>query len=245
MRLEHSSKHVEMLNEVLATEAEMYADRDFGRRIGFGEHPALLNIDLGYGWTRPDATFSCENMDEIVAGVEQLLEAARSKGLPIAFTTTAYAVTAGPNTDMGLWHRKLPVETLGFDSRDVEIDERIAPRAGEQIITKKRSSAFHGTYLAGFLRAAGVDTVIITGVAMGGCVRHSVEDALAEGFRPIVVRECVGDHTPGAAAWNLFDVDRRFGDVEGIATVLSYLEQLPSMPKAVSSAPAGVSDPRS
>jgi nicotinamidase-related amidase len=61
---------------------------------------------------------------------------------------------------------------------------------------------------------------------MGGCVRHTVEDALAEGFRPIVVRECVGDHIPGAVEWNLFDVDGRFGDVESLDTVVEYLERL-------------------
>ena len=35
---------------------------------------------------------------------------------------------------------------------------------------------------------------------MAGCVRHTVEDAIAEGFRPIVVRECVGDRVP--APWS-------------------------------------------
>src|SRR5262249_33062295 len=96
----------------------------------------------------------------------------------------------------------------------------------EQVIVKKRASAFHGTYLAGFLRAHGVDTVIVTGVTMAGCVRHTVEDAIAEGFRPIVVRECVGDRVAGAVEWNLFDIDAKVGDVEPLETVLEYLAQV-------------------
>ena len=70
----------------------------------------------------------------------------------------------------------------------------------------------------------GVDTVIITGVTMAGCVRHSTEDAIAEGFRPIVVREAVGDRVPGVVEWNLFDIDAKFGDVEPLSAVLEYLD---------------------
>ena len=88
--------------------------------------------------------------------------------------------------------------------------------------------------LAGFLRAAGVDTVILTGVTMAGCVRHSTEDAIAEGFRPIVVREAVGDRVAGVVAWNLFDIDAKFGDVEPVARVLGYLDGLePRQPVVV------------
>jgi N-carbamoylsarcosine amidase len=92
------------------------------------------------------------------------------------------------------------------------------------VIVKKRASAFHGTHLSSFLTALGVDTVIITGVTMAGCVRHTAEDAIAEGFRPIVVRECVGDRVPGVVEWNLFDIDAKFGDVEPLERVLEYLE---------------------
>ena len=69
--------------------------------------------------------------------------------------------------------------------------------------------------------------VIVTGVTMAGCTRHTVEDAIAEGFRPIVVREAVGDRVPGVVEWNLFDIEAKFGDVEPLTTVLGYLDQLP------------------
>src|SRR4029453_16870497 len=137
-------------------------------------------IDLANAWTRPGNAFSCDGMETIIPGVQRLNEAARAKGIPIVFTTTAYAVTDGPNSDMGIWHHKIPVEVLQLGTDAVAIDERIAPDPGEQVIVKKRASAFHGTYLGGYLRAHGVDTVIITGVTMAGCVRHTTEDAIAE-----------------------------------------------------------------
>ena len=216
----------EALAKIFAADSELYQDRGFQRRIGFGTRPALINIDLANAWTRPGNAFTCEGMDVIIPAVQQLLAASRAKGIPVVYTSTAYAVTEGPNSDMGLWHRKIPAELLRMGTEDVAIDDRIAPQAGEQVIVKKRASAFHGTHLAGFLRAAGVDTVIVTGVTMAGCVRHSVEDAIAEGFRPIVVREAVGDRVAGVVEWNLFDIDAKFGDVEPLEGVLAYLDGL-------------------
>ena len=211
------------LETIFSADSELYQSRGFQRRIGFGERPALIHIDLANAWTRPGNAFSCDGMDVIIPGVQQLNEAARAKGIPIVYTTTAYAVTDGPSSDMGLWHHKIPVEVLQLGSDAVAIDERIAPEPGEHVIVKKHASAFFGTHLANMLKAAGVDTVIITGVTMAGCVRHTTEDAIGYGFRPIVVRECVGDRVAGVTEWNLFDIDAKFGDVEPLETVLGYL----------------------
>jgi nicotinamidase-related amidase len=216
------------LDKIFNADTSIYQQRGFQRRVGFGERPALVNIDLANAWTRPGNPFTCEGMDVIIPAVQRLLAAARPKAIPIVYTTTAYAVTEGPNTDMGIWHHKIPVEVLKLGTDAVAIDERIAPEPGEHVIVKKRASAFHGTYLSGFLKASGVDTVIVTGVTMAGCVRHSAEDAIAEGFRPIVVREAVGDRVPGVTEWNLFDIDAKFGDVEPLDRVLEYLDGLPA-----------------
>jgi len=211
------------LEMIFSADSALYRDRGFMRRVGFGERPALVNIDLANAWTRPGNPFTCDGMDVIIPGVQRLLAAARAKGIPVVFTTTAYAVTEGRNTDMGIWHHKIPVEVLKLGTDAVAIDERIAPEPGEHVVVKKFASAFHGTYLADLLKAAGVDTAIVTGVTMAGCVRHTVEDAIGHGFRPIVVRECVGDRVAGAVEWNLFDIDAKFGDVEPLETVLEYL----------------------
>ncbi len=213
------------LDTIFAADSEIYQSRGFQRRIGFGKRPALLIIDLANAWTRPGHKFSCDGMDVIIPTNQKLLEAARKKNIPIIYTTTAYQDPDGPRSDTGLWALKIPVESLEEGSEAAQIDDRIAPipERGEQVIVKKRASAFHGTYLAGYLRAQGVDTVITTGVTMAGCVRHTAEDTIAEGFRPILVREGCGDRVPGVTEWNLFDIDAKFGDVEPLDRVLEYL----------------------
>lgn len=213
-----------LLQQIFDADTGIYQERGFQRRVGFGKRPALVHIDLANAWTRPGNAFTCDGMDTIIPAVQQLNHVGRAKGIPVIYTSTAYDDVEGPNSDMGLWVRKIPTEHLKVGTEAVAIDDRVAPQDGEMVIIKKRASGFHGTNLSSYLNAQGVDTVIVTGVTMAGCVRHTVEDAIAEGFRPIVVREAVGDRVPGVVEWNLFDIDSKFGDVEPLERVLAYLE---------------------
>ncbi|WP_338013667.1 isochorismatase family protein, partial [Corynebacterium heidelbergense] len=221
-----------LLTEAFAANSREYQARGFQRRVGYGTRPAVVHIDMANAWTRPGHQFTCENMDTIIPACQQLNEAARSRGVPIFYTTTAYEVTdvSVPN-DMGLWVHKIPLETLAVGSEAAQIDSRIAPEDKDIVIVKKRASGFAGTNLAQMLRAAQIDTVILTGVTAAGCVRHSAEDAMAEGFRPIIAREAVGDRVAGVVAWNLFDIDAKFGDAESTSDIVAYLRGLPPFPE--------------
>jgi nicotinamidase-related amidase len=218
------------IEEAFAAATEIYRQRGFQRRIGFGRKPALINVDLANAWTRPGYPFTCEKIDDqIIPATQRLIEACRSNGHPVVYTTTCYQVTDSdnPNTDMGLWHKKIPIEVADQKNKDVwAIDSRIAPVDGEQVLIKKRASAFHGTYLAGYLRAVGIDTILVTGVTASACVRATITDGLAEGFRTIAVREAIGDRIPGAVEWNLFDIDAKFGDVEPVENCVTYLNNV-------------------
>ncbi len=213
------------LDKLFASDTALYQARGFQRRLGWGKKPALVNIDLANAWTREGYPFTCEGMDTIIPAVQQVLAAFRAKGLPIVFTTTAYDIVEGPHSDMGLWGKKIPGEVLRAGTETVEIDTRLERQPDELVIVKKQASGFRGTNLNAYLNAAGVDTVVITGTTASACVRATAEDAIAEGFRPIVVRECVGDRIAGALEWNLYDIDAKFGDVEPLEGVLDHLRR--------------------
>ena len=166
---------------------------------------------------------------QLYEATQRLLAAFRERGFPVVHVTTCYQVNdrSNPNTDMGLWHNKIPVDVVNLKDTDLwAIDSRIAPVEGEYTLLKKRASSFHGTELAGILRANNVDTILVTGVTACACVRQTICDGLADGFRTIAVKEAIGDRVPGAVAWNLFDIDAKFGDVETVDTCVSYLNGL-------------------
>ena len=207
-----------------AIAARLYQERGFQARIGYGARPALINVDLANAWTRKGSPFECENVDEMLAEVSRLLDAARAKRIPVVFTTTGYEPDL---KDAEPWIRKIPaLAVLQIDSDLCKVDERVAPTRGEIVLVKKTASAFAGTNLASMLCALRVDTVIVTGATACACIRHTVEDALSHGFRPIVPREAIGDRIPGAVEANLFDIDAKFGDVEPVSAVLDYLHRI-------------------
>ena len=102
---------------------------------------------------------------------------------------------------------------LTEDAPAGQIVPELAPRDGELIVRKTQASAFFGTGLAGWLVAQGADTVVVSGCTTSGCVRASVVDAVAYNFRPIVVRDCVGDRALAPHEANLFDMEQKYADV--------------------------------
>lgn len=221
-----------LLQQAFDAASALYKERGFQRRIGFGKRPALVSVDLANAWTRPGNPFTCdqEKMDnEIIPGMQKLLKACRANGHPVIHVTTAYEITDrnASFTDMGLWHDKIPVDVVNLADKELwAIDSRIAPVEGEYTLLKKRASSFHGTELAGILRAANVDTILVTGVTACACVRQTICDGIADGFRTIAVKEAIGDRVPGAVAWNLFDIDAKFGDVHTVDECVAYLNSV-------------------
>jgi maleamate amidohydrolase len=126
----------------------------FGGRGGFGRRPALIVVDMTLGFTDPESPLACD-LEEPVANIQKLLEAARRAEIPVVFTTIAYResdkLTAAAFID------KVPaLLTLEAGSRWGEIDPRIAPREMEPVLNKLFASAFYGTGLPSLLAAAGV-----------------------------------------------------------------------------------------
>lgn len=201
-----------------------YYDRiGFSERIGFGERPAVLVIDMCRGITEPGGKMYID-MDEHMGRILSILEAARGAGAPVVFTTVAFHADLA---DAGVFGRKVPlVQALQYGSPAVEIDPRLPVRDSDHLLVKKMPSAFHGTHLHAMLTGQGVDTTIVVGNSTSGCVRATVCDAVSNGFRPIVPRDCVADRAPLSHDVNLFDMDSKYADVVDTEEVLSYLAKI-------------------
>lgn len=196
----------------------------FHGRAGFGRRPALLVVDVNVGFTDPASPLVCE-LEDVVAAIRRLLEEGRRAGIPVAYTTVSY--TESDRRTAAAFIDKVPaLLTLEAGSRWVEIDPRLAPEPGEPVLNKLFASAFFGTALSTFLAVNGCDSLIVTGASTSGCVRATVVDALQHGYRPLVVREAVGDRNPDAHAANLYDIDAKYGDVVSLEETLEHLEEI-------------------
>ena len=192
---------------------------DFGGAVGFGSRPAVVVVDLNYGFTDPSSPLACD-LDAVLDSVCGLLAAARSASVPVFFTSVVYDEVG--EAAAAVFLRKAPALKLCRPgTRWVEIDERLGRLPDEPVIEKSGASAFFGTPFAAML--AGRDTLVVCGASTSGCVRATVVDAMQHGFAPIVPRECVGDRSERAHEQALSDVGGRYGDVMGVDDVKAAL----------------------
>jgi maleamate amidohydrolase len=209
------------LHAHLAALRERYIDRGWARKIGFGQRPALLVIDLALWWTDPKNYSQGSNIDAVVAAVCRLLRAARAANVPIFFTTwdCDFSVPPSPHD------RKVPLNLKPGDERWFELDPRVCRKPTERLIRKRYASSFKATNLNENLTALGVDTLIVTGVSTSHCVYATCRDA-TDSFRVVVPREAVGERCEIMHEVNLLDIEIDLGDVVPSSSVIRYLNRI-------------------
>lgn len=176
---------------------------------------------MSVGFTSPESPLHCD-LEEVVPAIRRLLEAARSKGLPIVYTTVSYG--EGDRVTAKAFLDKIPaLLALAEGSPFTEIDPRIAPLPHEPVLDKLFASAFFGTPLRSLLASHGCDSVIVTGASTSGCVRATAVDVLQNGYRLAVPREAVGDRDLAAHAQALYDIDAKYGDVVALDEAIGLI----------------------
>jgi maleamate amidohydrolase len=207
--------------------------------IGFGERPAVVNVDFQLAFTDPKyPTGTSPHVHAAVEHTATLLRHARAKGVPVASCNVGWC---GPR-DMGHWKVSSLYDGTFFSGHPaMALDPRIHEPGYDVVFTKSAPSIFFQTPLVLFLTKQRVDTVIITGCTTSGCVRASINDCFSYGFRTIVPEECVGDMEEGPLIDNLRDVGRRYADVLKLKDVLADIDGLEAQaqPAAFAAASAG------
>jgi maleamate amidohydrolase len=203
---------------------EFFRQRGFGLKIGFGERPALIVIDMLNGFT--DAAMPLgSNLDREIEAQKPLLKIAHERDIPVIFSTVMYH--EADIRDAGIWGLKQKgALTLTAGSEAVKIDPRLDMRPSDSLLVKRYASCFFGTDLVPRLTSRRIDTLIIVGCTTSGCVRATAVDAVQNGFRPMVVREAVGDRSAAAHEQSLFDLNAKYADVVSLDETLHYLKTI-------------------
>ena len=201
-----------------------YAEQGWGQsRIGFGDRPALVIIDMQHDFVDPDSPSTCAPMaQERIPAIQELLAAARRVRIPVVHTQ---GLVKPDRSNVGRW--KGPAKRTGRcqveGTRGAEIIPELAPRPGEHVVEKTRPSAFFGTDLHERLQKKGIDTLFLAGASMSGCVRATATDAFSYDYRVSIVRECVVDRSEHLVATNLFDVQAKYADDITLAEAVEHL----------------------
>lgn len=178
------------------------------------EKTALIIIDMQNDFLHRDGSSSKRGKDvstmrSVIPAISNLADAARDSDVLVVYTRNVRSHKEGqiiesPAGLFHLWklHNSANVSNLLEGSWGAEIIDELAPKAVDQVINKRRSSAFFGTHLDTLLRGSGVSTIIVTGVVTQGCVMATVRDAGFHDYFVVVPTDCVasGDRARHDAA---------------------------------------------
>ncbi|MEC9003604.1 MAG: isochorismatase family protein [Planctomycetota bacterium] len=212
-----------MMADAMKTMESYYQDRGiFQDRFGFGKKLAIVVVDFAYGWTDDSYAGGSARLDAPVENTARLLEVARSRDIPIIYTTSPYRPQSGDQPFKSAADLSESYRT--WDERACQLDERVAPAPEDLVIEKENASAFFGTHLAAYLIEHGIDTLLITGCSTSACIRSTATDAKSFRFRPVIISDCVGDRSAVAHVFTLADIQARFSDVVSLEETLQHLE---------------------
>jgi nicotinamidase-related amidase len=204
---------------------QVYASGVFGGEAGIGRAPAVVVVDVlnkSIGdeplpildaMARYGKTCTGEYGWAAIPHIQAVIAAARAAGRPIIYTIPQDP-RQRPSETLQRFEEKMPGWMDYSGARDgYNFADEIAPVDGDIIIEKPTASSFYRTDLEERLRADGVDCLIVTGGATSGCVRATVVDAHARGFKINVVEDGVFDRGQVTHAMNLFDMQAKYADV--------------------------------
>jgi biuret amidohydrolase len=159
----------------------------------------------------------------VIATASRLLSGARKAGATVVYARVAYSEGhANLVTNIPLAGAVAEMQCLLEGTAGTEITSELTPEASDWISTNAKVSAFAGCDLDDRLRAAGIDTVVLFGVATNISVESSGRSAGDLGYRVVIVSDACS-----AAAQEAHDATLAsfglLGEVASSADILAAL----------------------
>lgn len=135
--------------------------------------------------------------DAVVQRTAGAIRSARAAGMPVIYVVVGfrpgYPEVSARNASFSTLR-----ETGRFAAGDpgTAIHDAVAPEPDDVVVTKHRVGAFAGTDLDMVLRAKGVDTLALAGIATSGVVLSTLRHAADADYRLVVLADCCADRDP-------------------------------------------------
>jgi nicotinamidase-related amidase len=144
--------------------------------------PAIVVVDMVKDAFKKKNLPSTQAYVKIVPKIKKLLNKARALNIPVIFACDSFL-----ENDF-IFKGKQSYSVRGTEGAEVVDDLR--PKKKDQILPKRRFSAFFKTDLDQTLRLLGVDTVVITGINTHVCVYATAMDSICNDFKTIILEDC-------------------------------------------------------
>ena len=148
-------------------------------------HSVLLVMDFQI----PIVERYAAGREKLLASTAAAIAAARRRGMRVMYVVVGFRPGFPEISPRNKGFNRIK-ETGGFAT---DIHPHLAADDHEAIVTKHRVSAFTGTDLDMILRANGVDTLVLCGIATSGVVLSTLRHAADADYRIVVLRDCCSD----------------------------------------------------
>ncbi|OPC77388.1 isochorismatase [Embleya scabrispora] len=133
---------------------------------------------------------------QVLPRLGELLPRARSAGALVVFVRFAFRGNGADLLRDNALYRTFYEAGDAFHEGTAGTELALPVADQDVVVLKRRTSAFAGTDLDLVLRARGVDTIAITGVATGAMVAATAYDGADRGYRVAVLRDGCADGDP-------------------------------------------------
>jgi nicotinamidase-related amidase len=133
---------------------------------------------------------------DLLPRAANVLNQARSAGIPVIYVQVGFRPNfpeISPRNAAFSAIRHSPQLQQMLAGPASAIHSAVAPVEDDIIVTKHRVGAFAGTDLDMILRAKGIDTLILFGIATSGVVLSTLRQAADADYRLTVIKDCCAD----------------------------------------------------
>jgi len=180
------------------------------------KYAALVVVDVQNDFVSPKGSAAKRGEDvgaamAMVPNLIRLIDEGRHVGLTIVYIRTTHSEW----TDTPSWiyrsSQKSGLNTCREGTWGAELYEGIAPLPSERVVIKHRYSAFINTDLNTVLKARGVQSVLVCGVATNVCVETTARDAYMFDYYVTMIDDCSAAYEPKLHMGTLENMRRHFG----------------------------------
>jgi nicotinamidase-related amidase len=203
-------------------------------------HTALLVIDMQRDFVEPGGFGETLGNDvsllrSVISPLQKVLAASRSASMVIVHTREGHRpdLSDCPPAKLNRGTPTLRIGDTGPKGRILirgeyghDIIDELAPCPGEIIIDKPGKGSFYATDLDDQLAAAGITSLVITGVTTEVCVHTTVREANDRGYECLVLSDCVGSYFPEFQQAGLAMIAAQGGIFGWVAPSAAYLKAL-------------------
>lgn len=140
---------------------------------------ALIVVDMQNDFVKQGGSLVVPDAAATIPNIQRLLAAARSAGVPVAYTQDTHFDN---DPEWAIWPEHCRHATWGW-----EIVDELAPQPNDLICQKSRYDGFYGTWLEHFLGSVWkVENLVIVGTVSSICVLHTAASAGLRWYNVVV-----------------------------------------------------------